>query len=291
MDEQILVIGKNGQLGKSLQRLSVEYPQYSFCFVGRAELNLSKPDMMESYFNQKNFDFVINCAAYTAVDKAESEPEMANQVNHLAVKQLAEVCKEKDINLIHISTDYVFSGKGFQPYVETDNTDPQNIYGITKLAGELAMLHANPNGMIIRTSWVYSEFGNNFVKTMISLGSEKANISVVFDQIGSPTYAGDLAKAILKIISHPGKSQKSPINRVGIYHYSNEGVCSWYDFAIAIFELCSIACQVMPIETKYYPTPAKRPNYTLLSKSEVKKAFEISIPHWRESLTVCLKEF
>ncbi len=291
MIKRILVTGKNGQLGQSLQKIANEYSRYSFCFVGREELNLSKPDSVKSYCHEKKIDVVINCAAYTAVDKAESEPEIANQINHLAVRQLAKVCKDENISLIHISTDYVFNGKNYRPYVETDNTYPQNIYGKTKLDGELAMLHINPSGMIIRTSWVYSEFGNNFVKTMIKLGSERDRLSVIFDQIGSPTYAGDLAKSIMNMICHFERDKKSDINNVDTYHYSNEGVCSWYDFAVAIFELSSITCQVIPVVTESFPTPAKRPNYTLLDKSKIKNTFKMNIPHWKESLTVCLKKF
>ena len=306
MVKRVLVIGKNGQLGQSLRKLVGNSSAalgmtagMTFMFVGRDELDLACSDSISTFFKDQRFDAVINCAAYTAVDKAESEPELADQINHIAVAQLAEIAKQQGVPLIHISTDYVFNGKGFKPYVESDDTDPQSVYGLTKLKGELAMLAIGCAGAIIRTSWVYSEFGNNFVKTMLRLGKERDSLNVIFDQVGSTTYAGDLAQAIIYLLCHPERSEvsldSSPTvqNDLGveIYHYSNEGVCSWYDFAKAVFDLSSIGCQVNPIETKDYPTPAERPHYSLMNKAKIKQALPgLVIPYWRDSLKTCLKE-
>lgn len=287
MTKKVLITGASGQLGQSLYAISDNYEDIVFTYVTRKDLDLSEPDSIAAYFLDKEFNVVINCAAYTAVDKAESEPELANQLNFLAVKQIAEICKAENISLIHISTDYVFNGHSYRPYVETDSTDPKNVYGETKLKGEQALQEINPNGMIIRTSWVYSEFGNNFVKTMCRLGKVRDELNVIFDQVGSPTYAGDLAKAILHIIEHSDfKHQEANSN---IYHFSNEGVASWYDFSNAIFELGNVECKTKSIETKDYPTPAKRPFYSLLNKDKIKKSFNMDVPYWRDSLKVCLK--
>ncbi len=281
--KRVLVTGKNGQLGQSIEALIQNYPQSDFTFVDRTALDLANSESIECYFNNKTFDVIINCAAYTAVDSAESEPDLANQINHLAVKQLAEIAKQQGAVLIHISTDYVFDGTNHKPYIETDPANPQNVYGHTKLEGEQAMQTINPKGAIIRTSWVYSEFGNNFVKTMLRLGQERDSLNVIFDQIGSPTYATDLAKACLAVIARSNSD-------VAIYHYSNEGVCSWYDFAKAIFEQSDVECAVNPIETKDYPTPAKRPHYSLMNKAKIKQIFGIEIPYWKDSLKVCLQK-
>ena len=284
----ILVTGANGQLGSELQALSSHYNQYRFTFVDRSDIDLNDTEAIEHYFKEKTFDTIINCAAYTAVDHAESNPDLADNINHKAVKTLATIAKATNTTLIHISTDYVFNGKNFQPYVETDPTDPQNVYGKTKLAGERALLSINPpNAVIIRTSWVYSSFGNNFVKTMLRLGKERDELGVIFDQVGTPTYARDLAEAILTIILNPEPQSPNPTE---IYNYSNEGVCSWYDFTKAIFELSDINCRINPIETKEYPTPAARPSYSLLNKSKIKTAYSLKIPYWRDSLKICLDE-
>jgi dTDP-4-dehydrorhamnose reductase len=286
MHKSILVTGANGQLGNELRELSVLYADYLFTFIGRNELDFSNPEAIQTWFLDKTFDVIINCAAYTAVDKAESEQVLAGGINTTAVATLAHIAKEKNSSLIHISTDYVFDGKNFKPYVETDSTDPQGVYGQTKLDGEMAMLQINPaNSIIIRTSWVYSSFGNNFVKTMLRLGKEREELGVIYDQVGTPTSARDLAQAILSIIQHP---HLSTLTATEIYHFSNEGVCSWYDFAKAIFELSGIHCTVKPIETKDYPTPAKRPHYSLLNKAKIKKTFDITIPYWKDSLQECL---
>ena len=286
MYKSILVTGANGQLGSELRELSVLYADYTFTFISRNELDLSNSDAIQHWFVDKTFDVIINCAAYTAVDKAESEQALAREINTTAVDTLARIAKEKDSSLIHVSTDYVFDGRNFKPYCETDPTDPQGVYGQTKLDGEQAMLAINPaNSIIIRTSWVYSSFGNNFVKTMMRLGKEREELGVIYDQVGTPTFARDLAQVIMSIIQHPTlKTQKT----TEIYHFSNEGVCSWYDFAKTIFELSDIHCRVKPIETKDYPTPAKRPHYSLLNKAKIKSTYNISIPYWKDSLQVCL---
>lgn len=284
---RILVTGKNGQLGSSVAKVAKGYPQYNMTFVGRNELDLSQAQSIKEYFKTKTVDIIINCAAYTAVDKAESEPELADQINHLAVKQLAQITKDQNAILIHISTDYVFNGQRHKPYVETDLVDPINVYGQTKLRGEQAIHTVKPKWIIIRTSWLYSEFGNNFVKTMLRLSKEKENLNIIYDQVGSPTYAVDLAEAIFNILSrHLKLVKKSPET----LHYTNEGVISWYDFAKTIFELSNNNCHVTPIGVKDYPTSAKRPNYSVLNKFKVKQSYNLNIPFWRDSLETCLKE-
>ena len=280
----VLVTGSNGQLGSDIKELSIDY-KYNFYFTDRDTLDISNPHAITEFVNNNNINTIINCAAYTAVDKAESDIENADKINHLAVKYLAQISKEKNIKLIHISTDYVFDGKNHMPYVETDITNPNGVYGQTKLDGEKAMQEINPeNSIIIRTSWVYSSYGANFVKTMLRLGKEKEQLGVIFDQVGTPTYAGDLAKAILDIISNIKNG------KVEIYNYSNEGVLSWYDFAKEIMHMTKSTCQVNPIETIEYPTPAKRPHYSLLNKSKIKKEFNITIPYWKDSLDECLQK-
>ena len=288
---RILITGKNGQLGKSINKIvntgngKNNYQQDNeFIFVGREELDLSKKESIASYFDNNNFDVIINCAAYTAVDKAEEEQELVNQVNHLAVKQLAEIAKEQKAKLMQISTDYVFDGKSDKPYKETDATNPINVYGQTKLAGEQAVQEAMPtNAIIIRTSWAYSEFGNNFVDTMLRLGEERDELNIVNDQIGSPTYAADLAEALLKIISNKNKEQSTEI-----YHYSNEGKISWYDFAKEIFKIAKTNCKVNPITTQQYPTPAKRPKNTLMNKNKIIEKFGVKNANWKEPLNTCI---
>ena len=280
----ILVTGSKGQLGSEIQALHINYPESNFIFTDRENLDITCKDSIALTCKEKNITHIINCAAYTAVDKAEDDLEMADAINHMAVKNLAQVAKEQNIILIHISTDYVFDGKNYRPYIETDSTKPQGIYGKTKLDGEKALLHVNPqNSIIIRTSWVYSNFGNNFVKTMLRLGKERDELGVIFDQIGTPTYARDLAQTILDIL--PNIKNTKP----EIYHYSNEGVLSWYDFAKEIMRMAKLKCQINPIQTSEYPTPASRPHYSLLNKSKIKKEFNLSIPFWKDSLDECLK--
>ena len=279
----ILVTGCKGQLGSEIRVISRSYPQYFFYFTDVKELDIANKEDIQLYISKNNINSIINCAAYTAVDKAESEPELVNSINHLAVKYLAEVAKICHCKFIHISTDYVFDGRGHKPYIETDIPNPQSIYGKAKLDGELALKEIKPsNSIIIRTSWVYSSFGNNFVKTMLKLSKERNVLNVIDDQIGAPTYAADLAKLILEILP------KIVNKEVDVYHYANEGVCSWYDFVKAIFEKKKINCAVYPITTEQYPTVAKRPHFSLLNKTKVKEKFDIIIPYWKDSLELCL---
>lgn len=283
MQSTILVTGSNGQLGKELQQLADAYPQYKFVFASREDLKLHHFPLVENFFIATKPQYCINCAAYTAVDKAEEEKDMAMLVNGEAAGHLAAVCKKYQTKLIHISTDYVFDGESEIPYKEDDATNPMNVYGASKLLGEQLCIKENADSIIIRTSWVYSSFGHNFVKTMMRLMSERNEINVVSDQIGSPTYAADLAKAILEIITsgnwHPG-----------IYHFSNEGKISWYEFAVAIKEMIGSNCKVNPITTSAYPTPAKRPHFSLLDKEKIKTTFRIQIPNWKDSLQKCIKQ-
>ena len=291
---RILVTGKNGQLGRSIQKIvntdtkigNNQSPN-DFIFVGREELDLSSESSISHYFKNNKFDIIINCAAYTQVDKAEQEAELANQINHLAVKQLASIASNQQARLIHISTDYVFDGESNKPYIETDTPNPINVYGRTKLAGEKALQTLMPmNALIIRTSWLYSEYGNNFVSTMLRLGRERDELSVVNDQMGSPTYAADLADAILEIIKH--KKFRDVAQTTQIYNYSNEGEISWHEFAKEIFKLAEIDCKVNPITTQQYPTPAKRPRNTLMKKDKIVKVFNIKISNWKSSLNTCM---
>ncbi len=274
---KILVTGANGQLGQELQVVAKHYPQDVFIFVGRDEMPLNHPAQINSVLDRHNPDFIINAAAYTAVDKAESEPELTDLVNHQAVASMAKWAKKHSVQLIHVSTDYVFQGDSSTPLTESEETNPINVYGSSKQKGEQAILQSGADAVIIRTAWVYSTYGANFVKTMIRLMTERDEISVISDQIGSPTYAYDLAMVILTI-AHSDKWNS------GIYHYSNEGKTSWYDFAIAIRDVRSLDCRIKPISTEQYPTPAKRPRYSLLDKTKIKDTFAIEIPNWEESL-------
>lgn len=279
----ILITGSNGQLGSEIRELSSNY-SYNFFFTDRNNIDITSKDSIRSFYQTNNINVIINCAAYTAVDKAESDEINADLINRKAVKKLSLVSKELDIKLIHISTDYVFDGRNFKPYKEEFQTNPQGVYGKTKLDGENEMRDINPkNSIIIRTSWVYSSFGNNFVKTMLRLGKEKESLGVIFDQVGTPTYAKDLAKTILDIIPQINN------DKVEIYNYSNEGVLSWYDFAKEIMKMAKLDCKINPIETFQYPTPAKRPHFSLLNKSKIKSTFNIEIPYWKDSLDECLK--
>ena len=290
---RILVTGKNGQLGRSIYKIvntanGDNLPPNEFIFIGREDLDLSSESSISHYFDSNDrFDVIINCAAYTAVDKAEEEQELANQVNHLAVKQLAEIAKEQKAKLIHISTDYVFDGESDKPYIETDKTNPINVYGKTKLAGEKALQAImSTNAIIIRTSWLYSEYGNNFVSTMLMLGKERDELNVVNDQIGSPTYATDLAGAILEIIK--SKEFREENQTTQIYHYSNEGEISWYEFTKEIFKIAKTNCKVNPITTQQYPTPAKRPKNTLMNKNKIIEKFGVKNTNWKEPLNTCI---
>ncbi len=282
---KILVTGANGQLGSEINELSVNYPDYEWIFCTREQMPLDDEKTCIDFLASSQPQFVVNCAAYTAVDKAElpEEKESLFAINATTVKAIAAFCKNNNIRLIHISTDYVFAGTGSVPYKETDATDPVNIYGASKLAGEQHITAVNSDAVIIRTAWVYSRYGKNFVKTMLRLMQEKPAISVVNDQTGTPTYAADLAQTIITIINtaewHPG-----------IYHFSNEGIISWFDFALAIKELSHSNCTVNPIPTSSFPTPAKRPAYSVLDKTKIKTTFGIHINNWRDSLAGCLQK-
>ena len=288
----ILITGANGQVGQCFRQLAAQYPQWRFVFNDFPELDITDRRAVSGFFGSLKDDnkihWCVNCAAYTAVDKAESEPEKAKKINVLGAKNLAEACAAHGAPLIQLSTDYVYHNRQNTPFREDDPVSPKSVYARTKLAGDRAALKANPSAMVIRTSWVYSEFGNNFVKTMLRLGAERLALNVVFDQIGTPTYAPDLAGAILQMILKIENKEVAPETAGGIWHYSNEGVTSWYDFAKAIFEIRKMPCWVNPIETKDFPTPAKRPPFSLLNKTKIKTAFGLTIPHWRDSLEVCL---
>ena len=284
----ILVTGSNGQLGSEIKDLEAIFTNFNFFFMDLPELDICNSSQLNIFVNDNNINTVINCAAYTAVDKAEEDAEIAEQVNSIGVSNLVNALETVNGKLIHISTDYVFNGDHFLPYKESDPVSPIGVYGETKRAGELAVINSDIDSVVIRTSWLYSSYGNNFVKTMLRLGSEKENLGVIFDQVGTPTYARDLAKTCLEILSG---FTSANINKNGnLYHYSNEGVASWYDFAIAVMELASINCQVHPIQTKDYPTKAKRPQYSVLNKFKVKADFKIEIPYWRDSLKDCIKK-
>ncbi|MFV0219121.1 dTDP-4-dehydrorhamnose reductase [Empedobacter falsenii] len=280
--KRILVTGANGQLGQSILEQSKNYKEIECFFVTRNELDITNEELINHYFEDKSFDFVINCAAYTAVDKAEDDQENAYLVNAKATEFLAKITNEKGIPFIHVSTDYVFDGTEAQPRLETDQTNPIGVYGQTKLDGENLALENNPKTIILRTAWVYSRFGNNFVKTMLRLFNDKDSISVVADQIGSPTNAIDLADAILTIISKDDLTY-------GIFNYSNEGECSWFGFAQKIKEFSNSTIEINPVPTSAYPTKAKRPAYSLLDKSKIKEVYQFNIPTWEDSLKEELK--
>lgn len=283
---KILVTGSNGQLGSEIKQLSESYKSFEFVFMDLPELDICRRLQLDDVFKDREIKAVINCAAYTGVDQAEHDSEIAEKVNSEGVFNLVNVLEEVEGRIIHISTDYVFDGNNSSPYKESDPVSPVGVYGKTKRAGELAVLNSKIDGLVIRTSWLYSAYGNNFVKTMLRLGSEKKSLNVIFDQIGTPTYARDLAKSCLDILCERGSEN---ISRKGkLYHYSNEGVTSWYDFAAAIMEFGEIDCKVIPIQTKDYPTEAKRPKYSVLDKRRIKDDFGIEIPNWRGSLNDCI---
>ncbi len=281
----IVVTGKNGQLGSELQLLApVCIAQYDFLFVDRTQLDLSSNDSIDSFFATHKPSVVINCAAYTAVDKAESDKDAAFQINATAVGKLAAHTASLQALFITISTDYVFNGNGTTPYLPSDATDPVNYYGETKAAGEQLAIANNPESIIIRTSWVYSRFGNNFVKTMRRLMGERPSLNVVGDQIGAPTYAADLAMVIMQVVAQKLNGNKHS----GIYHYSNSGNISWYDFAVAIGEMSNSNCVVTKIGTEAFPTPAKRPHFSLMDCNSIIQDFGVDQPNWEESLKTCI---
>ncbi|MDP1622557.1 MAG: dTDP-4-dehydrorhamnose reductase [Bacteroidales bacterium] len=282
---KILVTGSNGQLGNEIRVLAPDYQSFNFIFTDIAELDITSEPDVESLVKSERPEVIINCAAYTAVDKAEQEGDLAFLINSTAVGNLARVASKHGSLLIHISTDYVFDGKGYKPYVENNPTNPVSLYAKSKHAGEQQVQSYANKALIFRTSWLYSTFGNNFVKTIMKYGKERGKLNVVFDQTGTPTYARDLAKAMLDIIQN-----NTVPEGVEVFHFSNEGVTSWYDFAKTIIEFTGIGCVINPIETKDYPLPAVRPFYSVFNKSKIKQRFQIDIPYWEDSLKECLKK-
>ena len=283
----VLITGSKGQLGSEIKDIAENYKSFNFLFADLPELDICNVKSVNDYVSKYDVNTVINCAAYTAVDKAEEDIEIAQKVNAEGVINLVDAMLRVNGKIIHISTDYVFNGNHFMPYQENDTESPIGIYGKTKREGELAVLNSNVDGIVIRTSWLYSAYGNNFVKTMMRLGNDKKELNVIFDQVGTPTYAGDLAKACLEILLN----NNSRIDKKGkVYHFSNEGVASWYDFAIAIMKIGAIDCKVFPIETKDYPTLAKRPYFSVLNKAKIKNDFGLRIPYWRDSLEKCIQK-
>ena len=285
---RVLITGSNGQLGSEIKELENNYNKVDLIFKDLPELDICNSEALETFIIDHKVNSVINCAAYTAVDKAEEDAEIAERVNSMGVLNLVNALKKVNGKLIHISTDYVFDGDHFSPYKESDPVSPIGVYGKTKRAGELAVINSAIDSIVIRTSWLYSSFGSNFVKIMLRLGSEKENLGVIFDQVGTPTFARDLAKTCLDILTGVNALK---ISKAGnLYHYSNEGVASWYDFAISIMELGGVNCKVKPIQTKDYPTLARRPHFSVFNKSKIKTDFEIEIPYWRDSLKDCLEK-
>lgn len=287
--KKIFVTGSNGQLGSEIKKTAAQYPDFEFIFTDIEELDITKDDDVRHFFHENGpFDYIVNCAAYTQVDKAETEIEKAFMVNEKAVKNLVLMAAATNTKMIHISTDYVFDGNKNTPYTENDDVNPVSVYGRSKLGGEKALIHSSVKHIIIRTSWLYSAYGHNFVKTITRLSAEKSELKVVFDQAGSPTYAADLARVILRII---GISDNQPEKFVqGIYHYANQGVCSWYDLAVEIVTATGHKCKVIPIGSSEYPSPVKRPSYSVFNTHKIKTTFDIEIPHWRQSLKICLHE-
>ncbi len=287
MKKNVLVIGSEGQLGSEIKAGYQKVIQADFTFTTIDQLDVTNQQALRELIMSQMFDYIINCTAYTAVDKAESEVELATMINHVAVQTIGECAVIQKSKVIHVSTDYVFDGRNYRPYSEDDQTSPSSVYGQTKLKGEEALLNANADSIIIRTSWLYSSFGNNFVKTMLKLGEERDELKVIFDQIGTPTYAKDLAEVILYIIEKD--ISKEVLFHPGIFHYSNEGVCSWFDFTKAIHEIAGVNCKVLPIESEEYPTAAPRPHYSVLNKRKLKEVYKIDIPYWKDSLSECIQ--
>ncbi len=280
--KNILITGANGQLGNEMRLLSKEFNSYNYFFTDVHELDITDKIVIRNFVKNNDIHCIVNCAAYTAVDKAEEYPQICDKLNHLAPGFLAEAAEINKAILIQLSTDYVFDGTNHIPYVEEDPTCPVSVYGRTKLAGENAVIEKCSRSVIIRTAWLYSTFGNNFVKTMMRLGKEKSQLGIVFDQIGTPTYARDLARVIFAVIEK---------NAIGLYHFSNEGAISWYDFTKAIYRIAGIdRCAVKPIHADEYPSLAARPHYSVLDKTKIKKTLNIEIPYWEDSLKDCIKE-
>jgi len=287
---KLLITGAGGQLGQELTALRGQYPEWSFYTPNRQEFDIADEQAVADYFAAVKPDYCLNTAAYTAVDRAEEEQALAFAINAKAARFLAECCAEHQTHLLHFSTDYVYQGGIARPLLEDDPTEPAGVYAASKLRGDEAVLQVLPTATVIRTSWVYSSFGHNFVKTMLRLGEERERLGIVFDQIGTPTYAKDLAQASLQLIALLEAEPDKRAELAGIFHYSNEGVCSWYDFALAIFEMTGIECDVRPIESHEYPTPAQRPHFSVLNKGKFKKHTGLEIRHWREALRECLQQ-
>jgi dTDP-4-dehydrorhamnose reductase len=281
--ERILVTGSNGQLGSELRELSKKYPTFNFLFTSKEELAIENKELVKEFFEKQKINYCINCAAYTAVDKAESEKEKAFLINAEAPGTLASICNDRHVKFIHISTDYVYDGSIQQPLKEDNPVGPLNVYGLSKLKGEKLVLANCPSSLIIRTSWVYSSYGNNFVKTMLRLFKEKESLNVINDQYGCPTYAADLAEIIMNVIEDKNNNEYS-----GMVNYCNSGTTTWFDFALAIKEYVNSPCKINPIATSQYPTPAKRPLYSVLDTSKIKKMLNQDIPSWKDSLHKCL---
>ena len=284
--KNILITGANGQLGNCLRDLATDYQdKYNFYYTDVAELDITDAEAIEKFVVDNGIDIIINAAAYTAVDKAEDDEENAYRLNCTAVGNLARVAKTHGLALVHISTDYVFSGEFATPYVETDTPAPKSVYGSTKLAGEQAIVESGCKAILIRTSWLYSEYGNNFVKTMLRLGHEREEVSVVCDQIGGPTYAGDLARVIFQLLQ-----TACPENGAAVFHFANEGVCSWFDLAKGVMEMACLGCRVRAIQTSEYPAKARRPAFSVFNLGKVKAATGMQIPYWRDSLLLVINK-
>ena len=277
----ILITGSNGQLGNEMQQAAVRFPDFNYIYTDVAELDICDKSALDAFVKANNVNVIVNCAAYTAVDKAEDDVELCHKINRDAVRNIAEVANDNKVKVVHISTDYVFDGTNYLPYTEDMPVCPATVYGKSKLEGEQALLENCKESVILRTAWLYSSFCNNFVKTMIKAGTERESLGVIFDQVGSPTYAADLADVILQLLSN-----KTFIP--GIYHFSDEGVCSWYDFTKTIHRMANITCDVKPIETKDYPARTPRPHFSVLNKGKIKSTYGISIPHWEVSLEKCI---
>ena len=278
----VLVTGANGQLGSSIHARISQYPGYNFLFTDIDTLDICDKEAVRKYVLENDVQYVMNCAAYTAVDKAEEHEDLCMRINRDAVRNLGEAAHAVGAKVIHVSTDYVFDGTSCRPYLESDATCPVSVYGRTKLAGEQALMEVCPDSVIIRTAWLYSEYGNNFMKTVLRLGKERDELRFIFDQVGTPTYAGDLAAIIYKVI------EKDMLDKQGIYHFSNEGVCSWYDFAQEVCELSGNACNIEPCHSDEFPSKVKRPNFSVLDKTKVKETFGAKVPYWKVSLKHCI---
>ena len=280
--KNILITGSRGQLGNEMQQAASNFPEFNFIYTDVDELDICDKTALSVFVKAHAVNVIVNCAAYTAVDKAEDDVELCYKINTEAVRNIAEVACANSVQVVHVSTDYVFDGTNYMPYSEDEPVCPATVYGKSKLAGEEALMATCTEFVIIRTAWLYSSFGNNFVKTMIKLGRERESLNVIFDQVGTPTYAADLAEVILHILN-------SEIFVSGLYHFSNEGVCSWYDFTKTIHRIAGINCDVRPIETKDYPARTPRPHYSVLNKAKIKNIYSLVIPHWEESLEKCIR--